>query len=173
MPEENIDLIREKLIELYLETKIRKSEEVYKLLNLKNLFIAQIVNISSEILKQDKENLKKLPTLDIINYIKTSLLIIINIKLNEELEKRKDKNMKKKILEENAAEDFETLLRKEEAEIRQHICVEHQFKLHSEYLEQRIMELEDENLILEKKIVRKKYIINKYRKNKRRNMIHK
>jgi len=40
MPEENIDLIREKLIELYLETKIRKSEEVYKLLNPKNLFIA-------------------------------------------------------------------------------------------------------------------------------------
>ena len=40
MPEENIDIIREKLIELYLETKIRKSEEVYKLLNLKNLFIA-------------------------------------------------------------------------------------------------------------------------------------
>ena len=40
MPEENIDLIREKLIELYLETKIRKSEEVYNILNLKNLFIA-------------------------------------------------------------------------------------------------------------------------------------
>ena len=39
MPEENIHLIREKLIELYLETKIRKSEEVYIKLNLKNLFI--------------------------------------------------------------------------------------------------------------------------------------
>ena len=31
MPEENIDIIREKLIELYLETKIRKSEEVNKI----------------------------------------------------------------------------------------------------------------------------------------------
>jgi hypothetical protein len=40
MPQENIDLIREKLIELYLETKIRKSEEVYNISNLKNLFIA-------------------------------------------------------------------------------------------------------------------------------------
>ena len=98
-----------------------------------------------------------MPTLDIINYIKTSLLIIINIKLNEELEKRKDKNMKKKILEENAAEDYETLLRKEEAEIRQHISIEHQFKLHSEYWEQRITELEDNNFILEKKIVSKIY----------------
>ena len=31
MAEENIDIIREKLIELYLETKIRKSEEVSKI----------------------------------------------------------------------------------------------------------------------------------------------
>ena len=108
-------------------------------------------------MKQDKENLKKLPILDIINYIKSSLLIIINIKLKEELEKQKDEKIQKKISEEIAAEDYETLLRKEEAEIRQHISIEHQFKLHSEYLEQRITELEDNNFILEKKIVSKIY----------------
>jgi hypothetical protein len=108
-------------------------------------------------LKQDKENLKKLPILDIINYIKTSLLIVIKIKLKEELEKQKDEKIQKKISEEIAAEDYETLLRKEEAEIRQHISIEHQFKLHSEYLEQRITELEDNNFILEKKIVSKIY----------------
>ncbi len=108
-------------------------------------------------MKHDKENLKKLPILDIINYIKTSLLIIINIKLKEELEKQKDEKIQKKISEEIAAEDYETLLRKEEAEIRQHISIEHQFKLHSEYLEQRITELEDNNFILEKKIVSKIY----------------
>ena len=108
-------------------------------------------------MKQDKENLKKLPILYIINYIKTSLLIIINIKLKEELEKQKDEKIQKKISEEIAAEDYETLLRKEEAEIRQHISIEHQFKLHSEYLEQRITELEDNNFILEKKIVSKIY----------------
>ena len=108
-------------------------------------------------MKHDKENLKKLPILDIINYIKTSLLIVINIKLKEELEKQKDEKIQKKISEEIAAEDYETLLRKEEAEIRQHISIEHQFKLHSEYLEQRITELEDNNFILEKKIVSKIY----------------
>ena len=108
-------------------------------------------------MKQDKENLKKLPILDIINYIKTSLLIIINIKLKEELEKQKDEKIQKKIYEEIAAEDYATLLRKEEAEIRQHISIEHQFKLHSEYLEQRITELEDNNFILEKKVVSKIY----------------
>ena len=75
--------------------------------------------------------------------------------MKEELEKNKDKNSMKKILEENIAEDYETLLRKEEAEIRQHISIEHQFKLHSENLEKKIMELEDDNYILAKKIVSK------------------
>ena len=155
MPEESISLIREKLIDLYLEIKIRKTEEVYYLLNLNNLFIEQIVNISDQILENNRKSLEKIPIIEIINYIRTSLYIIIQIKIKEELEKNKDDNTKKKIWEENAAEDYETLLRKEEAEIRQHICLQHQFKLHSENLEQKIMELEDDNYILAKKIVSK------------------
>ena len=158
MPEESFSLIREKLIDLYLEIKIRKTEEVYYLLNLNNLFIEQIVNISDQILENNRKSLEKIPIIEIINYIRTSLYIIIQIKIKEELEKNKDDNTKKKIWEENAAEDYETLLRKEEAEIRQHICLQHQFKLHSENLEQKIMELEDDNYILAKKIVSKKYI---------------
>ena len=158
MPDESISLIREKLIDLYLEIKIRKTEEVYYLLNLNNLFIQQIVNISDQILENNRKSLEKIPILEIINYIRTSLYIIIQIKIKEELEKNKDDNAKKKIWEENAAEDYETLLRKEEAEIRQHICLQHQFKLHSENLEQKIMELEDDNYILAKKIVSKIYI---------------
>ena len=155
MPEESFSLIREKLIDLYLEIKIRKTEEVYYLLNLNNLFIQQIVNISDQILENNRKSLEKIPIIEIINYIRTSLYIIIQIKIKEELEKNKDDNTKKKIWEENAAEDYETLLRKEEAEIRQHICLQHQFKLHSENLEQKIMELEDDNYILAKKIVSK------------------
>ena len=174
MPNENIELIRQKLIDLYLEIKIRKSEEVSIILNLKNLFIAQIVNISEQDLKQDRENLEKIPLVEIIDYIKTSLYIIIQIKLKEELEKNKNNNSKK-ILEENAAEDYETLLRKEEAEIRQHICVEHQFKLHSENLEQKIMELEDDNYILAKKVVSNiniiKFILQEKQKKKYENQI--
>lgn len=158
MPDESISLIREKLIDLYLEIKIRKTEEVYYLLNLNNLFIQQIVNISDQILENNRKSLEKIPIIEIINYIRTSLYIIIQIKIKEELEKNKDDNTKKKIWEENAAEDYETLLRKEEAEIRQHICLQHQFKLHSENLEQKIMELEDDNYILAKKIVSKRYI---------------
>ena len=74
------------------------------------------------------------------------------MKLKEEIEKY-NKNKSKNVFDEIIAKDYETLLRKEEAEIRQHICVEHQFKLHSEYLEQKIMEFEEDNNMLSKKLV--------------------
>lgn len=156
MPDNNIELIRKELIDLYLDIKIRKNNEVKNKYNIikEKLFIDQIVNISNEILEQEKKNLKNLPILDIIKYIKTSLNIIIQIKAKEEIEKYKEeKENKNNIINENAAEDYETLLRKEEAEIRQHISIEHQFKLHFENLAEKISELEDDNYILAKKIV--------------------
>jgi hypothetical protein len=78
------------------------------------------------------------------------------MKLKEEIEKY-NKNKSKNIFDEIIAKNYESLLRKEEAEIRQHICVEHQFKLHSEYLEQKIMEFEEDNIMLSKKLVSKLY----------------
>ena len=78
------------------------------------------------------------------------------MKLKEEIEKY-NKNKSKNIFDEIIAKNYESLLRKEEAEIRQHICVEHQFKLHSEYLEQKIMEVEEDNIMLSKKLVSKLY----------------
>lgn len=68
--------------------------------------------------------------MDIINYIKISLQIIIELKVKEEIEKYNKEKEDKNLNNQNTAEDYETLLRKEEAEIRQHISVEHQFKLH-------------------------------------------
>ncbi len=80
--------------------------------------------------------------------------IIIKIKVQEELDKYiKEKENKR--INENAAEDYETLLRKEESEIRQHIRIEHQFKLHCDILTEKILELENDNYLLAKKIVNK------------------
>jgi hypothetical protein len=120
-----------------------------------------LVNITNEILEQEKENLKNLPLLDIIKYIKVSLNVIIQIRAKEEVEKYKAENEKgNKKANENIAEDYETLLRKEEAEIRQHISIEHQFKIHFENLAEKISELEEDNIILAKKYVRKlKFLI--------------
>lgn len=78
--------------------------------------------------------------------------MIIKIKAKEEvdilLKEQEDKEQNI-----NAAEDYETLLRKEEAEIRQHISLEHQFKLLYENLSEKIKEAEKDNIILVKRIV--------------------
>jgi hypothetical protein len=80
--------------------------------------------------------------------------LIIKIKAKEEvdilLKEQEDKEQNI-----NAAEDYETLLRKEEAEIRQHISLEHQFKLLYENLSEKIKEAEKDNIILVKRIVSK------------------
>ena len=91
--------------------------------------------------------------MDIINYIKISLQIIIELKVKEEVEKYNKEKEDKNLNNENTAEDYETLLRKEEAEIRQHISVEHQFKLHFDNFSEKINDLENDNYILVKKIV--------------------
>ena len=90
--------------------------------------------------------------MDIINYIRESFHIIINIKVEDEINKFIEKSGKN-IHDENAAEDYESLLRKEEAEIRQHIAIEHQFKLHLDNFIEKISELEKDNYLLAKKIV--------------------
>ena len=81
--------------------------------------------------------------------------IIIELKAKEEIDKYKKEN-DEKIINENIAEDYETLLRKEESEIRQHISIEHQFKLHFDNFSEKINELENDNYILVKKLVIKK-----------------
>ena len=66
-------------------------------------------------MEKDKKYLEKLPILDIIQYIRTSLFIIIQIKLKEEIEKyNNNKNKTKNIFDDIIAQDYETLLRKEE-----------------------------------------------------------
>ena len=53
----------------------------------------------------------------------------------------------------NAAEDYETLLQKEEAAIRQHISYEHEIKIEYEKLKKKIEIMELENKILLYQIV--------------------
>ena len=114
--------------------------------------------MSNEIIDKEKKNLKKISMLDLINYIRESLQIIIKIKAEEEIDKYIEENENK--INENAAEDYEALLRKEEAEIRSHISIEHQFKIHLDNFADKICELENDNYLLAKKIVNKyfKYI---------------
>ena len=89
-------------------------------------------------------------SLDIINYIKNTIDILSTLKVDEILSKyKKGKNV-------NIPEDYEALLIKEEASLRQHIALENKLKLDYETLTERINNLETENNILKKQIKEQK-----------------
>ena len=78
--------------------------------------------------------------LDIIYLIRDTIDAIISIKVKDGIQKLMiNKEMK------NTREEYEELLRQEEAEIRKHISTQHQLKIQIEKLQEKIDRLEKEN----------------------------
>ena len=74
---------------------------------------------------------------ELVDNIKSSIDIIISIKLENELQKylpEKDNP--------NSATKYETLLQKEEESLRQHISIEHQLKIQCEKFAEKLDEIE-------------------------------
>lgn len=88
--------------------------------------------------------------IELIEYIKSTIDIIVSLKVDSKI------NDYKKYLNEdsNSATEYETLLQKLEASIRQHISYEHQFKIEYEKLLNKAEEYENERKILVKQIVK-------------------
>ncbi len=85
---------------------------------------------------------------ELVNNIKSSIDIIVSIKLEEELQKylpEKDNP--------NSATKYETLLQKEEEALRQHISVEHQLKIQCEKFAEKLDVLEGQKIMLINEIV--------------------
>ena len=100
------------------------------------------MSLTEEEYTKEINDLKDISLLDIVNYIKNSLDVIVSFRVEELLDEYKsNKN-------ENAASDYETLLQKEEAAIRQHISYEHELKIEYEKLLEKIEVLELENKLL-------------------------
>ena len=93
--------------------------------------------------------LKDISLLDIVEYIKNSIDVIVSLKVEETID---EYNSKKN---ENAASDYETLLQKEESAIRQHISYEHQIKLEYEKVLEKLEVMDLENKLLQYQIVSK------------------
>lgn len=87
--------------------------------------------------------------MDLIEYIKSTIDIIVALKVDSKI------NDYKSYLNEdsNMASDYETLLQKLEASIRQHISYEHQFKIEYEKLLNKAEEIEKDKKSLKKQIV--------------------
>ena len=108
--------IKNQLIDLYLFLKIRKSDE--------------IENITKEQIENEKNSLIMLPIKEIINYIKNSIEILIEIKACEKFEEKMLKEESKKEYhnnedpnDENGLILYEGMLIKAEKDIRKHIRV--------------------------------------------------
>ena len=147
--EKEIEKAKEELINLYLNIKIRTQEEVRKN-NIKISLKKQVESLTEENLLKETENLINLSLIDLIEYIKSTIDIIVSLKVESKI------NDYKKYLNEdsNAASEYETLLQKLEATIRQHISYEHQFKIEYEKLLNNAEVYENERKILLKQIVK-------------------
>ena len=73
--------IEDALIDLYLSVKIRSNEEVsqFKLL----IVFLQIDAYNEEVLQEERERLKDTNPFTILEYIKTSIEILMNMKMEE------------------------------------------------------------------------------------------
>ena len=87
-----------------------------------------------------------------VDNIKSSIDIIVAIKLEDEIQKyipEKDNP--------NSAKKYETLLQKEEEALRQHISIEHQLKIQCEKFAEKLDILENQKIMIINEIVRKKF----------------
>ena len=95
--------------------------------------------------------LKNISIVDIVKYIKNSIDAIVAFKVEDLMDEYKSKKNEN----ENAATDYETLLQKEEASIRQHISYEHQIKIEYEKLMDKYEMVELENKLILFQVVSK------------------
>jgi hypothetical protein len=108
--------IRAQLIDLYLSVKVRKTEEINY--------------INDEIINKERQNLKKIPMSDIINYIQSSIDTLVDLRATEKYEQKleKDEELKNYVNEEdpddsNGLKLYEGMLIQAEKNIRNHIRV--------------------------------------------------
>jgi len=114
MPNEETDRAKNLLVKMYLELKMWKKEKIEDITN------AKII--------EEKEQLKKLSLIDLINYISNNINILIEIKSNlkyeEKIKKeREEENENNDEGAKNLSKQYEELLIKAENDIRKHIKV--------------------------------------------------
>ena len=78
-----ISIIQEALIDLYLNVKVRSKEEISK--------------YSEEDLAKERENLYLTSPIDLINYIQTSVEILMNIKVEDYIAHQKEQQRRDKV----------------------------------------------------------------------------
>ena len=112
--------IKKQLIDLYLSVKVRKSEEIEQL--------------TSEDVDRERQNLKHLSLISIMNYIQNSIDILVDLRANEKYEEKLEKEESKDNYinkedpkDSNGLKLYEGMLIKLEGDLRSHIRVIYNF----------------------------------------------
>ncbi|CAI2360094.1 unnamed protein product [Moneuplotes crassus] len=146
--DEDFRNLRAAITDLYLDVKIRSSDD--------------IDNYNTPQFDKEKDRLKQLNLSTIVSYIKASIEILMNMKLDESEYKlreskyhpsskpyfrREDKPVEESKISSNSQYDvnreYEIAIQKLEADIRNHIRIEQQLKLHIESVHSKIEEIEE------------------------------
>ena len=101
----------------------------------------QLDEVGDNSFDEEKKYLQKLSILTLVEYIDSAISVIVNLKIEDELNKI---NESKKEEHEDLG-DWETLLRKEEEDIRTYISNELKLKLYIDQMEEKMDNLEKEN----------------------------
>ena len=145
MDEKDLKKSKEILINLYQSLKIRKLDEV------NNNFIInknQLDEIDENSFEEEKKYLQKLSILTLTEYIDSAIGVIVNLKIEDELNKKNKERSEKY----EDIGDWETLLRKEEEDIRMYISNELKLKLYIDQMEEKMETLEKEKKSLSLKL---------------------
>ena len=151
MQEKEIYNAKKELAKLYL---ILKTENIEGVINIKkiynnfNIISLLIQKKISDTKGEDINNLIEEKSLkELVDYLKNSIDIIVSINVNKELEKYYNDT------ELNPAREYELLLQKEEQVNREHIAIEHQFRIQCEKYAHELDSAEEEKVALLLQIV--------------------
>ena len=124
--------LKNSIIELYQNVKIRKQSDTKR--------------IDQEFLDQEKLSLQTVSSISLIDYIKVHLNLLINLKVSDKLSKLKSNPMEFIALygSDIPANDYEKLLRRYEADIRNYIKLVNVLKINIEELNQKQEILENQ-----------------------------
>ena len=120
-------------------------------------FTLQIDAYDEDMLAEERERLHDTNSFTILEYIKTSIEILMNMKMEEQQEMKQSKKEEKRkarrsktytegddiesesaVSGEEAPSEYESMLQKYEAEVRNHIKIEQQLKLHIECVQDKL-----------------------------------
>ena len=124
--------LKNSIIELYQNVKIRKQSDTKR--------------IDQEFLDQEKLSLQTVSSISLIDYIKVHLNLLINLKVSDKLSKLKSNPMEFITLygSDIPANDYEKLLRRYEADIRNYIKLVNVLKINIEKIKQKQEILENQ-----------------------------